>query len=226
MAYLDETTDSLVRAYLTLRKFIGILGLLLPLVLWLGAVILFGTGVQGSVSGYYHTGMGDVFVGTLCAIGVFLLTYKGHERRDDWAGNVACVFAVGVAVLPPVPPIQPSSLDKALGAAHLTSAALLFLILAYFSLCLFTKTDKEKTPTARKLRRNQIYRVCGFTILAAILLIGVHAILPALKERLETLNPVFWLESLAIVSFGVSWLVKGEAILGDETCGPSISAAS
>jgi hypothetical protein len=31
------------------------------------------------------------------------------------------------------------------------------------------------------------------------------------------LNPVFWLESLAVEAFGVSWLTKGETILKDET---------
>ena len=33
------------------------------------------TEFQGSMSAYYHTGMRDIFVGTLCAIGVFLLIY-------------------------------------------------------------------------------------------------------------------------------------------------------
>jgi len=33
---------------------------------------------------------------------------------------------------------------------------------------------------------------------------------------LQNFKPVFWLEALSVVSFGVSWLTKGEAILGDE----------
>ena len=39
------------------------------------------------------------------------------------------------------------------------------------------------------------------------------------NPSLLKLNPVFWLESLAIVAFGVSWFVKGEAILKDEVLG-------
>jgi hypothetical protein len=31
---------------------------------------------------------------------------------------------------------------------------------------------------------------------------------------------VFWLETVAIVAFGVSWLIKGEAILEDVSAAP------
>jgi hypothetical protein len=40
--------------------------------------------------------------------------------------------------------------------------------------------------------------------------------LPAVKTVVERLTPVFWLESLAVVAFGVSWLTKGETILKDQ----------
>ena len=76
---------SLVFSYLTLRKTIGILGTSFPFVLYLGALIIFRTGIQSSISSYYHTGMGDVFVGTLCVIGFFLLSYKGYKRIDNVA---------------------------------------------------------------------------------------------------------------------------------------------
>lgn len=42
-----------------------------------------------------YTGMRDVFVGALCAIAVFLRSYRGYDRRDHIAGNLACVFAAG-----------------------------------------------------------------------------------------------------------------------------------
>ena len=58
-----------------------------------------------------------------------------------------------------------------------------------------------------------MYKVCGSAILVAIVLTVVVARVAAAK----TLNPVFWLESIAVVAFGVSWLTKGEAILKDET---------
>ena len=84
---------SLVFSYLALRKAIGLLAIAFPFVVSLGALILFQTGIQSSVSSCYHTGMRDVFVGTLCAIGFFLLSYKGYERSDDIAGAKRCGLA-------------------------------------------------------------------------------------------------------------------------------------
>ena len=62
---------SLVFSYLALRKAIGLLGIVFPFVVSLGALVLFQTAIQSSISSYYHTGMRDVFVGTLCAIVFF-----------------------------------------------------------------------------------------------------------------------------------------------------------
>ena len=94
---------SLVFSYLELRKAIGILGMVLPFVVSLGAWLFFQEGIQRSISAYYHTGMRDVFVGTLFAIGFFLLSYKGYERSDAIAGDLGCLFAVGVALFPTAP---------------------------------------------------------------------------------------------------------------------------
>ena len=53
-------------------------------------------------------------------------------------------------------------------------------------------------------------------MLAAILLIVVHALLPAGAQRaLRPFNPVFVLEEVAVFAFGLSWRTKGEAILAD-----------
>jgi hypothetical protein len=93
-------------------------------------------------------------------------------------------------------------------------AASFFLTLAYFSLVLFRKTDPTKTATRRKLQRNVVYTMCGYTILACIALVVVVALLPG-AAPVKRLDPVFWLESVAVVAFGASWLTKGEAILKD-----------
>jgi hypothetical protein len=216
MKHLTRDPSSLVIGYLTLRRAVGLLGTALPFVLSLGAFLLFHTGIQASMSSYYHTGMRDVFVGTLCAIGVFMISYRGYERQDDVAGDLACVFAVGVALFPTA--LREDLPLETIGALHLLFAALFFLTLAYFSLCLFTKTDLTKTPTPRKLQRNKVYRVCGYMLLASIVLIGLLTFLPSeIKQTLSPYHPVHWLESLGVVAFGISWLTKGEAMLGDRT---------
>lgn len=107
----------------------------------------------------------------------------------------------------PAPPPDPTRQQVDIGWVHGTLAAL--LTLAYFSLFLFTMTDSRKgPPTAQKLKRNVVYRVCGYTILSVSY--------KPIAEKIPSLHPVFWLDSLAVEAFGVSWLVKGETILKDK----------
>jgi heme A synthase len=207
--------DRLVRSYLAVRTSIGVVGMALPFVLVLGGLAV-GIRLQPSISAYYHTGMRDIFVGSLCAIAVFLWSYRGHDERDDRAGNVASIAALGVALLPTAP-LVPFSFEAAIGALHVLSAAVFFLTLAYFSLALFRLSDKP-VPTDRKLARNRVYTVCGWVIIGAVVAIGVVSI-PAVRAALGHLRPVLWLEAAAVAAFGVSWFTKGEAILGDQRAG-------
>ena len=90
-----KPTDPQLISYLMLRKTIGILGLAFPIALIIGSVAFFGCQeVQGSISAYYHTDMRNLFVGVLCAIGLFLFTYTGYDSTDATAGNIACMFAL------------------------------------------------------------------------------------------------------------------------------------
>jgi protein-S-isoprenylcysteine O-methyltransferase Ste14 len=160
--------------------------------------------------------MRDVFVGILCAVGVFMVSYKGYERKDALAGNLACIFAVGVALFPTAPD-NPSSYEKMIAVIHALFASLFFLTISYFSLFLFTKTDPSKTTTRKKRQRNTVYRICGYTMLTAIALILVYSIAPdSAVAGLKKFHPVFWFESIAVEAFGIAWMTKGEAILKDE----------
>jgi hypothetical protein len=204
----------LVISYLTLRRAIGVIGSSLPFVLVVGKGLLGSWGIQPSISSYYYTGMRDVFVGALCATGVFLLSYRGYDRADAIASNLAGVFVVGVALLPTAPATGATPTQTMASYAHLTLASAYFLTLAYFSLVLFRKTNPARQMTARKKQRNVVYTICGYTILACIGLIAVYYALFA-DSALQGAQPVFWLESAAVLAFGISWLTKGEAILAD-----------
>ncbi len=207
------TEKPLIYSYRDHRTVVGILGMALPFVLFLGALIVFQTGMQDSISSYYHTGMRNVFVGALWAIGLCLLSYKGYERIDDMAGNFACVSAMGITLFPTAPQVNPSIEASWIGGVHLFFGALFFLTLIYFSLCLFTKTHPEKTPTLGKLLRNKIYRGCGYSMALCMLLILIYFVLPNKEGSfLERINPVFLLETIAILAFGLSWLAKGDDI--------------
>jgi hypothetical protein len=205
--------DPVVMNYLQLRKAVGIIGFVLPLVLVFGNMILEGAGIQPSISSYYYTDLRNVFVGSLCAIGVFLLACKGYDRRDEIAGYLACVFAVGAALFPTTPDAPVTGAGKLIGLVHLTFATLLFLTFVYFCFGLFTSTAGD--PTKRKLQRNTVYRVCGMIILGCIAMIAVVK-LTTIEKSLAQLRPVLWLEAAAVMTFGVAWLTKGETILRDE----------
>ena len=89
----------------------------------------------------------------------------------------------------------------------------LLLDLAYFSLKIFTKTSGHPTP--QTLIRNRVYRVCGALILVCVLLIGLYKSFGEASE-IALVRPVFWLETIALWSFGFSWFVKGETLWRDK----------
>jgi hypothetical protein len=209
-----DSDGPLVLGYLGLRRAVGIIGLTLPLVLALGRILLQGFGIETSISCYYYTDMGNVFVGSLCAIGVFLLSCRGYDQRDAIAGRLACVFAVSVALFPTGSCTASGQQSVFISRVHWSCAALLFLTLAYFCLALFTQSGGN--PTRQKLKRNIVYRVCGYAILTCIALIAAVNLLPNINSLVEALHPVFWLESGAVIAFGVAWLTKGEMILKDQ----------
>lgn len=217
MTYEPRSNNRLVLSYLTLRKVLGGLGMLLPLVLLVGGKLLYGLEIQETVSDYYHTGMRDIFVGVLCAMGVFLYSYKGYSRKDNWAGTLASVLVIGTALFPTTP-VDPTPLTAALGKVHIACAVGYFSTLAYFSIALFTKSAPNRPLTPRKRQRNSVYRACGWVMLAAITSSAIYFLLPeGLTAPIDAaIDPVFCLESLAIFAFGVSWFVKGEGILEDE----------
>jgi len=202
----DDGPRELV-SYWTLRKLVGVLGAFLPVFLVIGCFVYGGcTELEDSISDYYDTRVRDLFVGILFAIAWFFFAYRGYEPRDDMAGDLACVFMLGVALFPTTSEIP------YIRAIHFSSAAALFLVLAYFSLKLFTKGDEPFTDEKKK--RNKVYRACGVIMLVCIGMIFVYYVL--LRDSgLATVKPVFWLESVALAAFGVSWLTKGEMILSD-----------
>lgn len=193
-------------SYLTLRRVVGVLGVALPVVLALWGFAICGcVEIQPSLSHYYGLRTRDALVGILFAIAWFLFTYRGYERVDDVAGNLACLCALGVALFPN----SGTGWERAL---HFGSAVGLFLVLSYFSLFLFTKSGGSPTP--EKKIRNRVYRACGVSMLVCIGLIGL-CYWRLQDIAVTALKPVFWLESLTLWAFGISWFVKGETLWKD-----------
>ncbi len=215
---LMEIQNALVISYKFLRVTVGALGMGMPLILYAGGKLIFGFGVRESLSAYYHTDMRDVLVGILFALGVFLLSYKGYGRADDIAGNLACLFAIGVALFPTLREGETSEIAQRISIVHHVFAALFLLTLTYFALFLFTKSSKKPSEmTPLKRIRNTVYRTCGGVMLLSILLLAIYFLTQGgVGAFLGSSVPIFWLETVAIVAFGVSWFVKSEVILKDK----------
>jgi hypothetical protein len=193
---------TLVHSYLFLRRAIGLIGLALPVVLIVGKQVFEGGDLVGSLSGYYYTDVRNVFVGAMCATGVFLLAYYGHDFVDNVASTVAGLGAIGLALFPTTPGHDVSAWDRTSGVLHLTFAAVFFLMLAYFCLRLFPHDGEQPAGTG------VVYRVCGVVILVCLVLIAVTSSLALVPD----LHPALWLESVAVWAFGVAWLLKGQTL--------------
>jgi len=213
----------------TLRKVIGILGMGLPLLLFLFLYIDNGMlSPLESISHYYYTRVSSIFVGTLAVLGVFFIIYKGKEPVDFFVSMAAGIFVLCVACFPtsnltdqagdPLPySVTTLTASPFREAFHYASAGIFLACLAYMSLFLFTKSDKLPSHRgSQKKTRNRIYRVCGVLMIIAMLVIGAGAVglIPHTFYREYCLT--YWMETLAVESFGFSWLVKGEALFDDE----------
>lgn len=209
-----SNSQQLVRSYLFLRKGIGGIGIALPLVLIIGKMILDPPGISDSISAYYYSVMRNVFVGSLWAVAIFLICYR-YRRLDDIVSTVAGCAAIGVSVFPVAPQVGPTTQQVVIGTLHLLSAVCFFLVLAFFAIVLFRRTDAGTNTTRRKQQRNTVYLVCGIAIVVCLVLIFLAQRL-ADAPWLQQLHPVLWLESLAVFAFGIAWFVKGETILQDE----------
>ena len=191
-------------SYYALRILIGATGILLPLLLVIGNLIANNTlQIEFSVSDYYdNSTAGDILVGVLFVLGFFLMTYKGYDKTDSRVANLGCVFALGVALFPT------TSSNHIVHVMHFVFALLLFTVFIVFSIYLFRKTDPNATTTKQKDKRNKVYLTCGIIMIACIA--GIALAMLVFEKAAIAYQLVFWFESIALVAFGFSWIVKAE----------------
>lgn len=231
----DAKADA--KTYATLRLLLGVLAVGLPFFLVIGNIIALGEReFQGSMSGYYYTDMRDVFVGTMASMGVFLIAYVGYDTdKDNIIGNIAGILAITVAFVPTTPVGAETNWKN---VVHLLSAFMFFMLLAYYCLVLFRRTNRDlidselaeknqvkriwqevrwkiqfDNPTAngQKIKRNRVYRVCGWTIVFSLGLLVVLLMVDRYLEDLDDLYYTLILEAIATFSFGFAWLVKSQS---------------
>ena len=214
----------------TLMKLIGVLGMLLPILLWLFLYVSTGRIEElDSISHYFFTRSNPVFIIVVSLMAIFLMIYKRDQPIDFFLSFLAGLAALFVLLFPTdsiatsccnvcdtqsMTFIQQNDFRVKL---HYISAAVFLGILNYMCFFLFTKSDQLKTNrTPKKKRRNVIYIICGTLMLIALLVMFSYFLGIFPKEIYDTNNLTFWMETLAIEAFGFSWLVKGGFILKDK----------
>jgi hypothetical protein len=222
MLTTPKAKDPVVLSYLALRKAVGGVALGLPFALAIPWWFFRDHMIESSISSYYYTGMRNLFVGSLCAISMFMLCCRGYDRKDEIAGMLSSFCALGVAFFPTEPDSGTTPHQHNIAIAHYIFAAILFSILAYFCLVLFKMTAENKTVTPEKLQRNRVYTGCGYVIIASMLLIALLKLFK-LEHLVGSFYSTFCFESTSLIAFGIAWLIKGETFLKDQGSASSIT---
>ncbi len=90
----------LIINYMSFRKALGFMGIGLPILLILCSIVWNNGHIESSISNYYFTRLRDVFVVTLSAMSLFLITYRGRDEVDRWITNMAGIFGFITAFIP------------------------------------------------------------------------------------------------------------------------------
>lgn len=211
--------NNILITHLTLRKVIGFLALTLPFILIITGMFGGNIVMEKSLSAYYWSTANMLFVSLLVTFGIFLLSYKGYDKVDLAITSIAGIVMILVALFPMVGSVEPDYLFmfipvKATGIIHLVTAGFTFTMLGMMSFFQFTKSGGEMT--AQKIKRNKIYRISAIVIWSSLVIMMIVSFVPGLQDILNKVKFIFWFESICLWAFGVSWLVKGEAILKDK----------
>lgn len=210
------------RTFITQQRVISVLSFFLPPFL-VGWSLLTGTSIRGSLSEYYYTPVRDIFVGTLCALALFLWSYRGYHPHkpellaDRIVAKVASVSAALVALAPlrPRQAGQCTLLQCVFGEQptdwiHNIAAAIFLTSLATFCLVLFPMTAIPRRTMGRTL---VIYGICGTVIITVVALMVLWKFLPVeIYFALGRYKPIFILETLALFAFSIAWFLRSRAV--------------
>jgi hypothetical protein len=176
---------------------------------------------RDSLSSYYHSPMQDFFVGSLCVIGVLLITYMWGRRNADFvASTVAGVCLIGVAFFPtershvptgaphcgdiPQPPgctdLEQRFGEVTIGNFHFGFAVVALVFLGVIAF-VFGWRELERSPGLAAL-----HIACGVTITAGLVVALSGWLHP---WRVWGLTPLYIGEVVTVIAFGMGWLAKG-----------------
>lgn len=205
-----KKNNLLYDSYIIIRKSIGYLGILLPLLLIGGGLILNSGKIERSLSSYYHNNMGDVFVLVMGAAGMLLIAYRGREKIIRGLTTLGGVLALLIVLFPThvqgiEDPYGVFKVDPGLsGKIHMISAILFFIVLGVISFWRFTDHDPSSAEDRRKL--DKWYRLLGLTILICALIYLLSVIFCG---ESTAIHPILIAETVGLEAVGLTWLIKG-----------------
>jgi FtsH-binding integral membrane protein len=119
---------------------------------------------------------------------------------------VAAVAALGIALFP----CQCGS-HTVVPYIHGASAAVMFLMLAYFCLVFYRTAQRKKKEHPKAGVRAGLYALCGGVILLSVAVLAFDYMTgDSLTKRIPRF--VFYGESAALIFFSVSWLTASRTI--------------
>lgn len=152
-----------------------------------------------SISATYFSNGNMCMIGALCLCSFFLFTYKGYDLGDRTFTLVAAVSALLIVACPcAAAPMDYMGLfalpTQISNVIHIMAAIILFGSFALMTLTQFPKGTHK--------RRNTIYRICGWTMLAALAGIGLGSFLglPGYTTMI--------CETVLLEAFAVAWIIK------------------
>ena len=207
---------------LFLMRLMGGLALALPPVLWLGHLIFSKEiALLGSISEYYYTEVGDLFVGLLFVIGIFLIAYKGFANIDNYLATLAGLAVIGVALFPTgcnalydYCELLCAEMCNRSTPFHFICAAIFLATLMIFCFLIFTQNDDGKWY--RPNGYFYTYVGSGLIMFFCLIFIFLYTKIWDLPDEhlLNQFRLIWWLESLALWAFGISWIVKSKWMKG------------
>ncbi len=202
------------------RRIVGSIAILLAPVV---SLLHGGPGILDSISSYYWSDGGTVFVAALSVVAMFLFAYNGTGGTFDLEfvlAKVGGLAALAVALFPTDnskvaevivavkgvgPPKWTDALASLVGlepsTVHIIAAVVLFGILAAM-LFIFSKRARDKGRAGRA----RIYMVFAGAMILGLLVGGVGALF--FKNSLPGAF-VYFLEFYMLVVFGCAWLLAG-----------------
>ncbi len=236
---MANSPDTKVLSHIAIRRAIGGLGLILPFGLLIYGIV--ADAEQPSISHFYYTQAGDILVGCLVAIGVFLLTYLGYPESPDWpsflpgdrrTSVIAGFGAIGVALFPTAP-IDVRSLcegadglidqcaqfggafppipDILTGWAADTTALHRGAAILFFVPLAYFCL--VLFPIGPRGKPERSGELWTYYLCGAIILVCLIVLWRLLgREDADSGTAVFWFEAIAVWAFSVAWLVNGEVL--------------